>query len=76
MKILYFQVKLTSRYHTSRPGVLGVKVVNVVGQLCTELSVIDGEVSKVMVMILMRMNKMKMKMILMRTKTFALDRCN
>ena len=67
MKILHFQVKLTSRYHTSRPGVLGVKVVDVVGQLCTELSVKDGEVSKVvvMVMILMKMNKMTMKMVLM-----------
>ena len=52
MKILHFQVKLTSRYHTSRPGVLGVKVVDVVGQLCTELSVIDGEVSKVMLMVM------------------------
>ena len=67
MKILYFQVKLTSWYHTSRPGVLGVKVVDVVGQLCTELSVKDGEVSKVvvmvMVMILMRTNRMTVKMV-------------
>ena len=53
---------LTLGYHTSRPGVLTVVVADVVGQLCTELSDIDGDVNKVvlMMMAMMKMNKKKM----------------
>ena len=45
MKLLHFSEKLTSWYDTPRSGVLSVVVADVVGQLRTELSVIDGEVS-------------------------------
>ena len=55
-----FSVKLTSWYHTPRSGVLSVIVADVVGQLRTELSVIDGEVSWVMVVMIAMMKKVMM----------------
>ena len=60
VKLLLFSVKLTSWYHTPRSGVLSVVVADVVGQLRTELSVIDGEMSWVMVVMIAMMKKVMM----------------
>ena len=57
LKSLQGRDQLTSWYHTTRPGVLGVEVVDVVGQLCAELSVIDGEASKMVMRVMILMMK-------------------